>query len=260
MTYTITRSEWTISDIERIDEDRAILIAEEKIIVKDHDVYFVDFGGYFGYSALVFKNGHHIYYANDYELHHAGKTRAELREWYINGLNNKLFTEEEISTPLTDYDEYSRKEYFLHNYYGMREDYISMFHIFHNDEEEKEFSEKTASMVFNPVCFCYHHDADFVQHCVDLFAKLEAAKEDTVNNFEYQKNAFFREMCNHEYGINWQADYDTLSAFGRIEWRGEDGNSLAKWFDDLGFNDIQRKAYAAARREYYREAEKNEWF
>lgn len=59
-----------INDIELLTFDEAAEIALDYINIKDHDILFVDFGGYFGYSALVFKNEKHIYYANEYELHH----------------------------------------------------------------------------------------------------------------------------------------------------------------------------------------------
>lgn len=58
--------EYTIRDIQAMTEADAATIALEKLDIKGHTVYLVDFGGYFGYSCLVFKNGHHIYYANDY--------------------------------------------------------------------------------------------------------------------------------------------------------------------------------------------------
>lgn len=45
-----------INDIELLTFDEAAEIALDYINIKDHDILFVDFGGYFGYSALVFKN------------------------------------------------------------------------------------------------------------------------------------------------------------------------------------------------------------
>ena len=72
-------SEYNIRDIEALTESGAAAFAEEMEEIKGHQVYFIDFGGYFGFSALVFADGQHIYYANDYELHHKGKSREELR-------------------------------------------------------------------------------------------------------------------------------------------------------------------------------------
>lgn len=240
-----------IKEIEALTEAQAKEMALETMTIKDHDVYFVDCGGYFGYSALVFMEGKHIYYANDYELHHKDRDREWLRQWYIDTLNGKLFTEEEIGQPIKDYDEYQKKDYFLRNYYHMRKDYISAFRIFHNDAEEKAFEKEIKDKTYNPVSFCYMDDADFVIKQLDLLMQLQEAKKDVANNYEYQKSAFVKEMFNHEYAINWQADYDTLSAFGNITWKGDDAN-LTDYFDQLGFTDVQRRAYVDARREYYK--------
>lgn len=247
--------EYNIQAIESMTEADAISMALETLHIKGHTIYMVDFVGYFGYSCLVFLNGHHIHYANDYELHHAGKTRDELRALYLEKMGSILFTPEEIAAPLADYGEYSRKEYYLRNYYGMQEDYVSMFCILRTEQEKREYEEKTAGMVFDPISFAYYDDAGFVKQHMGLFGKLEAAKNAMSDNFDYWKSAFEYEMGNHEYAINWQADYDTLSAFGNIHYRGDDGDEVTKYFDELSFTDTQRKAYFAARRDYLRKAD-----
>ena len=118
--------DYTIHDIEALTEKQAAEMATETETIKDHQIYFVDFGGYFGYSALVFADGHHIRHANDYELHHAGKSRDELREFYLDSLSKKLFTADEMEI-VRDYQDKQAKEYYIRNYYGMRRDHISMF-------------------------------------------------------------------------------------------------------------------------------------
>lgn len=248
---------WTITDIENIAETEAKEMSLETMEIKGHNIYFVDFGGAFGYSCLVFKNKHHIHYVNDYELHHnnSGMNREALRQWYIDGANNILFTEEEIAEPIKDYNDYELKSYYLHNYYGMQVDYISAFRIIRNKEEEKAFDEEVKGMIYNPVCFSYMNDGDFVNHHIELLNKLEAQKDTMSENYDYWKDAFLREMYNHEYGINWEADYDTLSAFGNIEYHGEEENELKKYFQELKFTDQQKQAYMDARREYYKNNE-----
>lgn len=251
---------FTIKEIEALTEDQAKDLSEEELEIKGHNVYLIDFYGYFGYSAVVFCNGHHIYYANDYELHHAGKSWEELKNLYIREMNRKLYTEEELSEPIAKYEEYESKRYFLQNYYGMREDYISAFRIATSEEKEKEFERSVKDMYFNPVCYAYYYDREFVQKCVNLHIALTKAKNDTLDNFKYWKDAIYQEMCNHEYGINWQADFDTLSAFGNPEWRRDESkNTLKIWFKDVGFNKIQKDAYMAARQMYYEKAEENGW-
>lgn len=247
---------YTIDMIQAMTETDAAAIALEKLDVKGHTVYLVDFGGYFGYSCLVFKNGHHIYYANDYELHHKWRkaTQKQLREVYVEKLGNILFTLEEIAYPLSDYAEYERRSRYLHNYYGMQEDNISLFDAGGTKQEVEERKKKIATMIFNPVGFAYYTNADFVREHIALFQRLEAARDAMGDNFEYWKSAFKYEMANHEYAINWQADWDTLSAFGNIQYHGHDENEVEQYFDELHFTETQRKAYWAARREYMREA------
>lgn len=241
-----------IKQIESLTESQAKEMALEVLTIKDHQIYLVDFGGYFGYSALVFKNGKHIHYANDYALHHSGRDREWLRDWYIKTLNNKLFTDAEIGEPLKSYEEFKAKEYFLRNYYPMQTDYVSCFRICCNEAEERDYKKSIEGKHFNRFSFCYMDDLDFIIHQADLFMQLMNCKANVVNNYEYQKNAFKSEMYNHEYAINWEADTDTLSAFGNIPYkRGE--YTLTEIFDILKFNDIQRKAYLDAKREYYKE-------
>lgn len=247
--------EHTIRDIESMTEAEAASASLETLNIKGHTVYLVDFEGCFGYSCLVFLNGHHIYYANDYALHHNGKTPEELRKLYLKRMYSILFRPEEIAAPLSDYNEYSRKEYYLRNYYGMQLDYISMFQIWHTEQEKQEYKEKTAKMVFDPVSFAYYDNADFVKEHVELFRKLEAVKNSMSDNFDYWKGAFKYEMANHEYQFNWQADYDVLRTFGNIKYHGDEDGEVKQYFDELHFTETQRKAYRAARREYLQECE-----
>jgi len=251
-----TNHDVRINDIESMTEQDARQLATDTATVKEHDIYFVDFGGAFGFSCLVFKDGAHIFYANDYELHHRHreKTRDELREMYIKSLNNKLFTDDEIAAPLKTYEEYTAKGYYLHNYYGMRHPYISIFGIFNTQEQRDAFDKKTAGMIFNPVSLGYYAPeyAEFINHQKELHAALESKYNDMQNNYEYIKHAFYYEMLNVEYGINWQADFDTLSHFGNINYAGDQGDELNNYFKQLNFSDTQKRAYLDARRDALR--------
>lgn len=253
---------WTIDEIRALTEDEAFTLAEDTAVIKDHTIYFVDFGGYFGFSCLVFACGRHIYYANDYALHHKGnewagtkdKTKEELLKLYKEKMNNILFTEDEIVGPVKDYDDYSRKDYFLRNYYPMRVDSVSIFHIVHSEAEAEEYRKKFIGKVYDDAACAYIEDAEFVEHHLKLLKALEKSKTEHADSFEYWKDAILREMYNHEYGYNWQADFDTLGAFGPVRWHGED-EDLDKYFEDVNFNDTQRRAYYAARAQYFKEAQ-----
>lgn len=242
----------TIDEITNLIEEEAKTMLIEEMEIKEHNIYFVDFDGYLGYSCLVFKNNHHIHFADDFELHHKGKTKDELKAFYIKKMNNILFTEAEITAPITEYTEYDCKRYYLNNYYGMQVDYIS---IFVNPKEHPNFKEEVKGMIYNPVAFAYMYDAEFVKHHKELYQKLQEQKEKAATSYEYLKNAFLYEMYNHEYGINWQADYDTLSAFYNIQYHD---NDLQAYFNELNFNDTQKQAYLDARKQYHREQKENE--
>ena len=105
-------------------------------------------------------------------------------------------------------------------------------------------------MIYDPVCYAYMNDGNFVRHHIELLNKLEEQKNAMSGNYEYWEAAFLREMYNHEYGINWQADYDTLSAFGNIKYHGDEDGELEKYFHELSFTDQQKRAYMCARVEY----------
>lgn len=245
---------WNITEIEAITEEKARELATEMMVIKEHNVYFVDFGKYFGYSCLVFANGHHIHYANDYALHHSGKSVKELKKWYIEALNDTLFTETEIAQPLHSYDEYSRKLQYINNYYGMREDHLSIFCINPTEKQKEEYDKAKKEKVYNPIAFAYYDNDEFVTHHIELYNKLRNAKENMTNDYEYQKSAFLSEMYNHEYGYNWQGDYDVLSVFGNITYT-EESDDLERYFKQLNFTNLQKKAYREARKEYFKKTE-----
>ena len=262
--------EWRIAEIEALTEDEASKLAIEHLKIKGHDVYLVDFGGYFGYSALVFLNGGHVYHANDYALHHRyvkyhddGTTeviypeREDLRERYVKSLEgSKLYTEAEIIQPSKTYDEQQTKEHYLRNYYPMQKPYISMFFI-GSDAEREAIRKQTESMTWCPVAFCWFYDADFATKICDLYEQMIDARQESKNSFEYQKSAFKHELYNHEYAINWQGDWDVFSCFGSVPYK--DGVSPDWYMQKLNFTDTQKKAFYAARSEYYRECEQKEY-
>lgn len=242
----------TISEIESLTEDQAKAAAVETAEIKEHQIYFVEIDGAFGYSALVFKDGHHIKYANDYELHHRHwlTSQEELNKFYKRSLAKKLYTDEELSEPLKSYDEYTAKEYYIRNYYGLRRDNVSIFCINPSKDQQAKFERKTANMIYDPVALAYYDDAEFVNRHMELFMELEKRYDETATNYEYQKSAFYYELGNHEYHINYQGDWDTLSCFGNIKYCGEGYEARQQYYKELKFNDIQIKAFEDARKEF----------
>ena len=79
---------------------------------------------------------------------------------------------------------------------------------------------------------------------------------------KFMEDAFYYEMCNHEYGINWQADYDVLSCFGHIKYCGDDvwqDEEIERYFKQLGFSDEIKEAYYKAMKKYEKDSLKYGW-
>lgn len=237
-------TEMTIDEIQALDETTVRAMAIEALEIKGHNVYLADLGKWFGYSALVFADGRHIYHANDYALHHPNKDNAELREWYIESMKRKLFTEDEIKTPSNDYGERQAKEHYLHNYYPMRREYQSVFRS-SDDDVADWFKSDKESAVHSAIAFAYFRPEDraFVEHLNELY-KAFTACNNPLRDYERAKDAFKYEMFNHEYPINWQGDFDVISCFTSVKYRG-DGTEI----DQTGWTDEIKRAYCDAARE-----------
>ena len=74
----------------------------------------------------------------------------------------------------------------------------------------------------------------------------------------FAEEAFYDEMCNHEYGINWQADWDVCRCFGNPEYREDAG--YEEYLKEMRYSKKVAEAYKTARRRYFKDAAANEWF
>ena len=206
-----------IERIESLTFIEAAGMALEKLNIKGHDCFICDLGGNFGYSILVFKNGKHIYYANDYELHHdlvEKLGREALRDLYIKGLENKLFTDEELLKPCKSYDEYKRKSYFTQNYWIMRYDHISIFFVGTDAERAERIREQEKNFpYYNPYCFCYVKDESIVSAAGNYFEILKKSYQELQEDLEEFRKMVSYELANHEACIT--CDYrDALGVLG----------------------------------------------
>lgn len=216
---------YNINAIEAITFSQASEIAIEKMTIKEHDCFFVDFVGDFGYSVLVFKNGKHVHYANDYELHHSARVKDEglkgLRKYYVKSLNNKLFTDAELMENILSYDEYKLKDYFLRNYWIMRYENLSIFGI--GEETKQKFDElEPLFPYYNDVCFCYVQDQSIVDQCRKYRNNLKSGYKRLANHEAEFRRMISYELANHEACIT--CNYtDALSSLGLTF------NSLEDW-------------------------------
>ena len=202
-----------INDIEQTTEQEA---RENAWIIKEnfkdgYNLYLVDFGGYFGLSALVYADGRRVW--SDYALHHG--TRAEdgtLPAWYIETAKEVIYSAEELGKPIENYADYRARDNFIRNIYSRRRDYISMFHIGKRPaEQERQIKDtyKFASMV----SFAHYADKEFAEHLTTLLAQNERLYAEFMRGDEAFRDAVCRELANHEACIT--GDYsEGLAALG----------------------------------------------
>lgn len=74
----------------------------------------------------------------------------------------------------------------------------------------------------------------------------------------FAEEAFFYEMKNHEFGINWQGAWDVCRCFGDCEYGEEKGG--VDYLREMGYGEETVAAYKRAKKHYYKMAEENEWF
>ena len=232
------RTDMRINDIKKLTYNDARNIAIEEMKIKDHDCIFANLGDTFGYSVLVFKNNHHIYYANDYQLHHNHIVKEKgieaLRDLYIETLNHKLYTNEELLEEIKNYSEYNAKNYFLRNYWIMRYDYLSCFYV-SNEKNDKEFEEKKKSFpFFNLVSFCYVTDKSIINEQVKYMNHLEDEYERLQNNNDTFRGMISYELANHEACIT--CDYKPT-----LDYLGIDYNELSEEKQKIVKEELQKQ-------------------
>lgn len=214
----MNNKDFTISEIENLTLEEVKDIAIEWITIKEHNCYFVNLGKDFGFSILVFKEEKHIYYANDYELHHHYTVKKQgingLKQFYIDSLNKKLFTDAELMEKIKTYDEYDKKNYFLRNYWIMRYDYISSFYIGKKEEEQIK-RERKEFPYFNSISFCYMKDKEIIDSQNKIYQNLINEYKKLKENNDTFREMISRELSNHEACIT-GCYTDALNALGLI--------------------------------------------
>lgn len=101
--------------------------------------------------------------------------------------------------------------------------------------------------------FCLKSDLPLIKAFIDTPDPVI----DLMDDDTFAEDAFYYEMCNHEYGINWQADFDVCSCFVLCEY-GED-KDFCDYLEEAGHGEW-KTAYRQARRKYFADAEENDWF
>lgn len=87
-------------------------------------------------------------------------------------------------------------------------------------------------------------------------------KREFIKDYEHAYDAFFYEMGNHEYHINYDGDWDVLSCFGLNDnvCEYEDGKDVDEYMDAMGLSPVTKAAYHDARGDFLRMADEKGWY
>ena len=122
--------------------------------------------------------------------------------------------------------------------------------------EQRGLTENDTDKIFSLGMGGYALKSD--REVIDAFLNAPDPLPDLMADPAFAEEAFYYEMCNHEFGINWQGAWDVCSCFGDCEY--DSGKSGQDYLADMGYGNAVITAWFRALRRYERDAEKNEWF
>lgn len=104
--------------------------------------------------------------------------------------------------------------------------------------------------------FCRKTDLDRIKE----WASQSDGLSELMSDADFAVDAFYYEMCNHEYGINYyQGDWDVITCFVQPEPEYHERYGYKEYLTAAGHEDWI-PAYIKARQKYFHDAEENEWF
>lgn len=138
---------------------------------------------------------------------------------------------------------------------------LPIFWAFSMDQFKEAMEERGLTVDDTDKVYCFGHGGYYLKKdskiIRDFFNAPDQLKE-LMNDPAFAEDAFYYEMGNHEYHINWQADWDVCSCFGNPEYSEEaDGKDYLK---ELGYSDEVILAYYRARRRFLKDCDENDWY
>lgn len=138
---------------------------------------------------------------------------------------------------------------------------LPIFWAFSNRQFEEAMQERGLTMQDTDKIFSIGAGGFALKSDKDVilaFLNKEDPLPELMKDQSFAEDAFCYEMQNHEYGINWQGDWDVCNCFGNCEYATE--KSGPDYLREMGYDENVVNAYTLARRRYYKLAEENEWF
>lgn len=137
---------------------------------------------------------------------------------------------------------------------------LPIFWAFSNKQFEEAMRERGLTMNDTDKVFSIGHGGFALKRDKDVilaFLNKEDPLPELMKNPVFAFDAFYYEMCNHEFAINTQGSWDVCSCFGECEYSNDKGG--AEYLSEMGYGDDTINAYYAAKAQYFRDAEENGW-
>lgn len=134
---------------------------------------------------------------------------------------------------------------------------LPIFFAFNSEQFSREMekrgltSEDTDKLYkFSDNCFYLREDAEKIK-CFILDGSPNEELEELMKDEEFAVDAFLYEMKEHEYSINWQADYDVCNYFCSKEPEYSDSKTYKEYLKEDNHEEWI-PFYAKARKLYYK--------
>lgn len=138
---------------------------------------------------------------------------------------------------------------------------LPIFFAFSNEQfkeamEERGLTENDTDKIYRlgGGGFYLKKDAQIIK---DFYNKPDKLNE-YMQDVEFAESAFYYEMKNHEYHINWQGDWDVCRCFGKCEY-GEN-KTYVDYLKEVGFNEDIINAFKKAKNRFHQDCVENDWY
>lgn len=242
---TLPAHNW--DELNNTTEQEAAAKAFAKIEFCDGDYigYICATQPWYEFALLVFDAETHRKIYDDLQIHHTAHydreteeirtaTTAESIETIIKQANSKLFTVAQLAEPLKSHYEYEQKLDFAINHYANRYARIYAGYIGSPSPEQVKAAQKWH---YEPHTMHFYENIDDARAVRHILQRLATRRQETINSYDYLKQAFKDEFYNYE--CMYAERYDEAA-----EAVGVDINEMTE---------TQTKAYKAAYREFWQE-------
>jgi len=141
-------------------------------------------------------------------------------------------------------------------------DALPIFFAFSNEQFKEEMNKRGLSENDTDKIYKLGSTGGFYLRSDSAIIENYFRKQDDIvglmDDNEFAQSAFYYEMGNHEYHINWQADWDVCSCFGDAEYAPE--KDYKDYLREMGYGENTICNYAIAKKKFLLDADTKGWY